>query len=97
MLSFLNDIGGIGLLAIGALGLLFFFQWLLIRETLREKRNQSERLRQLEVLVQQEIARSQKALSQVKNLDTLKTETEEKLGLIRVLLEMMQKDSKKDP
>lgn len=84
-------------MAIGALGLLIFFQWLLIRETLREKRHQSERLRQMEVLVQHEIARSQKALSQIKNLEILKTETEEKLGLIRVLLEMMQKDSKKDP
>ena len=97
MFTFLNHIGGIGLLAIGALGLLIFFQWLLIRETLREKRHQSERLRQMEVLVQHEIARSQKALSQIKNLEILKTETEEKLGLIRVLLEMMQKDSKKDP
>lgn len=97
MLTFLYDIGGIGLLAIIALALLLFFQWLLIRELFAEKKIETDRLRELEVLVQKEISRSQKMLSQVKNLDMLKAETEEKLGLIRILMELMQKDEKKGP
>lgn len=84
-------------MAIIALALLLFFQWLLIRELFAEKKIETDRLRELEVLVQKEISRSQKMLSQVKNLDMLKAETEEKLGLIRILMELMQKDEKKGP
>lgn len=97
MFTFFNDIGGIGLFGIIALALLLFFQWLLIREIFAEKKIETERLRKLEVLVQKEISRSQKMLTQVKNLDMLKAETEEKLGLIRILMELMQKNEKKDP
>ncbi|GAB2478574.1 hypothetical protein [Algoriphagus taiwanensis] len=97
MLTFLHNIGGIGILAVMALGLLLFFQWLLIREVFAEKKIETDRLRELEVLVQKEISRSQKMLSQVNNLDMLKAETEEKLGLIRILMELMQKDEKKGP
>lgn len=96
MLTFLNAIGGIGLLALAALGLLMFFHALLIREVVADKRSQSKKLRQLEALVQEEISRSEKMLSQVKNLDQLKAETDEKLGLIRILMELMQKEDKKD-
>lgn len=97
MFTFLHNIGGIGLLGIIVLALLLFFQWLLIKEIFAEKKIETARLRKLEVLVQKEISRSQKMLTQVKNLDMLKAETEEKLGLIRILIELMQEDEKKGP
>ena len=97
MLTFWTTIGGIGLVAVSALGLLLVFHGLLIREMMVEKKLQSQRLRQLEALVKEEVSRSQYMQSQVQNLDQLRATTDEKLGLIRILIELMQKDEKKDP
>lgn len=97
MFILLKDIEGIGFLVIIALALLLVIQWLMIREIFAEKKIETDRLRKLEILVQKEISRSQKMLSLLKNLDMLKAETEEKLGLIRILMELMQKDEKKGP
>ena len=54
-------------------------------------------MEQLEKLALGEISKSRKLHSEIDHLQQLKVETDEKLGLIRILLELMGKDGKKGP
>ncbi|WP_157359852.1 hypothetical protein [Algoriphagus mannitolivorans] len=86
---------GLLVLATLALGLFLFFHFLLFKEYLKTKRIHFQKITQLENLIQQELDRSKAQFSAEKQIHRIKAETDEKLGLIKILLELMRKDEKK--
>lgn len=95
MFALFNEIGVVGLLAVLAIGMLMLLHFFLFREYLRSKRNQIKKLTKLEKQVYSEINRSRVLLNQENALFQVKMEAEEKLGLIRTLIELMSRDKKK--
>lgn len=95
MLVILKALEGIGLLALVPVGLLVFFHFLLVRELLHSRKTYTQKLEMLEKLALAEISRSKLLRSQTERLQQQKDETEEKLGLIRILLEMLRKEERK--
>lgn len=81
-------------MALASLGLLVFFHFLLLREFHLSKKHYAQKLKQLEKLALGEISKSRKLHSEIDHLQQLKVDTDEKLGLIRVLLELMGKGKK---
>ncbi|TDQ14593.1 hypothetical protein DFQ04_3181 [Algoriphagus boseongensis] len=97
MLGFLTESVGLLVLATLTLGLFVFFHFILFKEYLSTKRIHFQRITQLENLVQQELDRSKALFLGDQQFHRIKAETEEKLGLIKILLELMGKDKKKGP
>lgn len=84
-LSFENGI--LGLLALLVIGSLFLLHFLLFREYVQEKKIQVQRLIDFENLVKQEIRRSQSFSRSIDQLQEIKTNTDEKLEVIKLQVE----------
>lgn len=77
-------------------GVLGYFYFLIFKEQVRQDLIQRRRLVQLEELVKLEIKRSQTLENQVSTIHQIKTKTEEKLELIRLMLEALRKNEPKN-
>lgn len=76
--------GFFGFLAILVIGSLFLLHYLLFREYSRQEKIQSQRLKDFENLVNQEIYRSQSLSKSVGQLQKIKENTDEKLEVIKL-------------
>ena len=85
VISFEN--GVLGLLAILVIGSLFLLHFLLFREYSRQEKLQIQRIKDFENLVNQEIHRSQSLSRSVDQLQEIKTNTDEKLEVIKLQVE----------
>ena len=82
--------GFFGFLAILVIGSLLLLHYLLFREYSRQEKIQSQRLKDFENLVKQEIHRSQSLSNSVFQLKEIKTKTDEKLEVIKLQVEGMK-------
>ena len=87
MLAISFENGVLGLLAILVIGSLFLLHFLLFREYSRQEKLQIQRLKDFENLVNQEIHRSQSLSRSVDQLQEIKTNTDEKLEVIKLQVE----------
>ena len=91
MLESLGYIEGIEVLLGAVLVVFGLFHFLLFREYAQWRKAQNQQLSQLEDLVKQELAKTQKNISMQDSWLRARQESEEKLGLIRILIEILQK------
>ena len=94
VISFEN--GVLGLLAILVIGSLFLLHFLLFREYSRQEKLQIQRLKDFENLVNQEIHRSQSLSRSVDQLQEIKTNTDEKLEVIKLQVEGLDSQQKQN-
>jgi hypothetical protein len=86
----------LGLLALLVIGSLFLLHFLLFREYSRQEKIQIQRLEDFENLVKQEIHRSQSLSRTVDQLQEIKTKTDEKLEVIKLQVEGLDSQQKKN-
>lgn len=90
MLAISFENGVFGILAILVIGSLFLLHYFLFREYARQVKIQSQRLKDFENLVNQEIHRSQSLSRSVDQLQEIKTNTDEKLEVIKLQVKGMK-------
>lgn len=96
MLAISFENGVLGLLAILVIGSLFLLHFLLFREYSRQEKLQIQRLKDFENLVNQEIHRSQSLSRSVDQLQEIKTNTDEKLEVIKLQVEGLDSQQKQN-
>lgn len=88
--------GVFGFLAILVIGSLLLLHYLLFREYSRQEKIQSQRLKDFENLVKQEIHRSQSLSNSVFQLKEIKEKTDEKLEVIKLQVEGLDSQQKQN-
>ena len=97
MLALLVENGVFGILAILVVGSLILLHFLLFKEYTRQEKIQIQRLKDFEKLVNLEIHRSQSLSNSVTKLQEMKEKTDEKLEVIKLLVEGMKGRESKPP